>query len=103
MKSAELWRPQKLQEIEFRNWLINTGLNKKLASDNVSRLKRLENELDSCDIDEEYQRDKCQYLLSLFAKMGKNDNVSTEALCKICKALDCRLDDIMELVDEVSA
>ncbi len=65
-----------MQEIEFRNWLINTGLNKKLASDNVSRLKRLENELDSCDIDEEYQRDKCQYLLSLFAKMGKNDNMA---------------------------
>ena len=39
----------------------------------------------------------------MIAKMGKNENVSTEVLCKICKALDCQLDDIMELVEEVSA
>ena len=40
---------------------------------------------------------------NVIAKMGKNENVSTEVLCKICKALDCQLDDIMELVEEVSA
>ena len=40
---------------------------------------------------------------NFYGDMGKNDNASTEALCKICKALDCQLDDIMELVDEVSA
>lgn len=34
------------------------------------------------------------------AKMGKNDNVSTEVLCKICKTLNCQLTDIMELVEE---
>ena len=34
------------------------------------------------------------------AKMGKNENVSTEVLCKICKALQCQVEDIMELVDE---
>lgn len=48
-------------------------------------------------------REKAGVTTNVIAKMGKNDNVSTEALCKICKALDCRLDDIMELVDEVSA
>lgn len=34
------------------------------------------------------------------AKMGKNDNVSTEVLCKICKVLNCQLTDIMELIKE---
>lgn len=34
------------------------------------------------------------------AKMGRNENVSTEIICKICKALHCQIDDIMELVDE---
>ena len=32
------------------------------------------------------------------AKLGKNEHVSTEILTKICKALDCDLADIIELV-----
>lgn len=47
-------------------------------------------------------REKAGVTTNVIAKMGKNENVSTEALCKICKALDCQLDSIMELVDEVS-
>ena len=31
-------------------------------------------------------------------KMGKNGHVTTEVLLKICTALDCRIDDIMEIV-----
>ena len=34
------------------------------------------------------------------AKMNKGENVTTDVLVKICKALDCNLDYIMELVDE---
>lgn len=33
------------------------------------------------------------------AKMGKNENVSTEVLVKICTALSCDINDIVELVD----
>jgi DNA-binding Xre family transcriptional regulator len=33
-------------------------------------------------------------------KMGKNEDVSTEALRNICKALDCSLDDIVELLPD---
>ncbi|MDD3252671.1 MAG: helix-turn-helix transcriptional regulator [Lachnospiraceae bacterium] len=33
------------------------------------------------------------------AKMGKNENVSTEVLCKICRILECQIADIMELVE----
>jgi DNA-binding Xre family transcriptional regulator len=32
------------------------------------------------------------------AKMGRNENVSTEVLVKICEKLNCRLEDICEVV-----
>ena len=34
------------------------------------------------------------------AKLGRNENVNTEVLVKICKALECNIEDIMEIVDE---
>ena len=33
-------------------------------------------------------------------KMGKGGHVTTEVLVKICTALDCNIDDIMEVVTE---
>ena len=33
-------------------------------------------------------------------KLGKNENVNTEILQKICVALDCDISDIMEMVSE---
>ena len=33
-------------------------------------------------------------------KMGKNGHVTTEVLLKICIALECRVDDIMEIIPE---
>jgi Predicted transcriptional regulator len=33
-------------------------------------------------------------------KMGKNKNISTETLQKICIALDCDIADIMEIIKE---
>lgn len=45
-------------------------------------------------------REKSGITTNSLAKMGKNENVSTEVLCKICKALQCQVEDIMELVDE---
>ena len=37
------------------------------------------------------------------AKLGKDENVSTEILAKICKALDCDVGDIMEMVNDEHA
>lgn len=37
---------------------------------------------------------------NVMAKLGKNEHVSTEVLCKICKALDCGIEDIMEMQNE---
>lgn len=33
------------------------------------------------------------------AKLGKGDNITTDVLIKICKALHCHLEDIMETVE----
>ena len=33
-------------------------------------------------------------------KMGKNGHVTTEVLAKICTALECTMDDIMEIVPD---
>ena len=35
------------------------------------------------------------------AKMGKEENVSTEVLGKICFALNCRIEDIVEFLPDV--
>ena len=34
------------------------------------------------------------------AKLGKNENVNTEILLKVCKALNCDISDIMEIIDD---
>ena len=34
------------------------------------------------------------------AKLGKNENVNTEILVKICGVLQCDISDIMELMEE---
>ena len=34
---------------------------------------------------------------SSIAKLGKNENVTTDVLVKICKALNCDISDIMEI------
>lgn len=34
------------------------------------------------------------------AKLGKNENVNTEILVKICKVLECNIEDIMEIVED---
>ncbi len=39
---------------------------------------------------------------NVMAKMGKGGDVSTNALRKICKALDCQLHDIIELESDMN-
>lgn len=34
------------------------------------------------------------------SKLTKGQDVSTDVLCKICSALDCEINDIMEFVDD---
>ncbi len=39
---------------------------------------------------------------SSLAKLGKGENVTTDVILKICVALDCRVEDIMEIVKDES-
>lgn len=64
-----------MNEVEFRNWLNRQGKKSKVISDCISRLKRIEKELNHCDIDAEYRSDKCEKLLSIFLNMGHNDEM----------------------------
>ncbi|HHX53968.1 MAG TPA: hypothetical protein GX704_03565 [Clostridiales bacterium] len=61
-----------MNEVGYRVWSAQNGKNKKVVSDNVSRLKRLERELGQINIDDEYKKDQCHQLLSLFDNTGKN-------------------------------
>lgn len=47
-------------------------------------------------------REQAGLTTNVIAKMGKDENVSTEVLCKICKALECGLDDIIEINPDVA-
>lgn len=40
---------------------------------------------------------------SSLAKLGKDENVTTAVLVKICEALECDVSDIMEIVPEEGA
>ncbi len=51
-------------------------------------------------IDKEMQKRDLQELAGIssasIAKLGKGENITTDILLKICKVLDCDLNDIME-------
>ena len=35
------------------------------------------------------------------AKLGKGDNITTDVLLRICEALDCTIDDILDTIKEL--
>ena len=65
-----------MKELDYRKWLNENGVAKKMQSDFVSRLKRLEIKLEIFDIDEEYKSDKCQKLLKYLSEGCKNSPYS---------------------------
>ncbi|HGH8057701.1 TPA: helix-turn-helix domain-containing protein [Streptococcus agalactiae] len=44
-------------------------------------------------------RQKAGISSSTIAKLGKGENVTTDILLKICIALDCKIEDIVEIID----
>lgn len=44
---------------------------------------------------------KAQISPASIAKLSKNENVTTEVLLKICRALNCDVSDIMETTEEI--
>ena len=43
-------------------------------------------------------REKSGISTTSMAKLGKGENVTTDVLLKVCKAIDCDISDIMEIV-----
>ena len=37
---------------------------------------------------------------SLMSKLGRNENITTDVLARICKALNCDVGDIMEMLPD---
>lgn len=64
-----------MRDLEFRNWMTEQGKTKKVISDIISRLRRVEREIDTCDLDRAYNENRCEYLLALFKNNGKNDEM----------------------------
>ena len=55
------------------------------------------------DMRKEDLRLKAGISTNTMAKLGKNENVNTEMLVKICTALNCDIADIMEIVEDAKA
>lgn len=62
--------------------------------------KRLWKLLIDRDMQKKDLREKANLTTNVIAKMGKDQNVSTEVLSKICTVLDCKLDDIIEIIPD---
>ena len=72
-----------MDAVSFRAWLINNGVKSKVATDTVSRVKKLKKEINNCDIDAHYKRDRCAYLLSLFFNKGQNEQMQQYKNCAL--------------------
>jgi DNA-binding Xre family transcriptional regulator len=46
-------------------------------------------------------KEQAQISSSSIAKLGRNENVNTDILIKICQGLHCKLEDIMELEEDL--
>ena len=63
-------------EFDFVSYLLKNNTPKKVCSDYVSRIKRIEYAIKDCDIDEAYKKDKCISLLELFKNCGQNEKMA---------------------------
>ena len=64
-----------MNEVDFYIFLRKRNCPKKICSDTVSRLKRVEKCISNCDLDEEYFKDRCANLLSHFERKGENEKI----------------------------
>ena len=62
--------------------------------------KRLFNKLIDLDMTNNELLEKAKVSKSTFYKMKNGQNVTTDVLLRICNALDCDIEDIMECIEE---
>ena len=88
--------------------MTNKGLNGKIISKLIDKFckeqemavsyKKLWKLLIDKDMKKEDLRKATGITTTAMAKLGRNENVNTEILVKICAALQCELNDIVEIV-----
>lgn len=66
----------------------------------VASYKKLWKLLIDKDMKKEDLRKAAGITTTAMAKLGRNENVNTEVLLKICNVLHCDISDIMEIVKE---
>lgn len=52
------------------------------------------------NINKTAMRKKAGITSNAMAKMGKNQPVNMEVLAKICRVLDCGIEDVVEIIDD---
>lgn len=45
-------------------------------------------------------KEKAELSTATMAKLGKNESVSLDVLVRVCKALNCEIGDVVEIIDE---
>lgn len=70
--------------------------------DMAANYKKLWKLLIDKDMKKEDLRVAAGITTTAMAKMGRNETVHMDILLKICKALDCGIDDILEITNEDS-
>lgn len=63
-----------MEDARFKNWLKNK-YSKKISTDIVSRIRRVERYLETSSIEDEYEKDKCAFVLSIFENKGINERM----------------------------
>ena len=53
-----------------------------------------------CGMNKTQLREKAGVSTNVIAKLGRGENVTTDVLVKICKALQCDIADILEICSE---
>ena len=61
--------------------------------------KKLWKLLIDVDMNKKTLAEKAGVSVSTLAKMTRGESVNVEVLIKICSALNCKMEDIMELID----
>ena len=66
----------------------------------VFSYKRLSKKLIDLDMTNNELMEKAKVSKSTFYKMKNGQNITTDVLLRICNALDCDIEDIMECIEE---
>jgi DNA-binding Xre family transcriptional regulator len=72
--------------------------NAKVSAKMISYNKLWKRMID-CGLNKTQLREMSGVSTNAIAKMGKGENVSMDVLIKICKALQCDIADVVEIVD----